>query len=51
MKTNNIFLGIILIIALLFPLYQIHKYGFTAYYNKRLERKQRKYQQIKNFFS
>lgn len=51
MKTNNIFLGIILIIALGIPLYQIHKYGFNAYYNKRLDRKQRKYQQIKNFFS
>ena len=33
------------------PLYQIYKYGLTGYYNKKQERKQRKYQQVINFFS
>ena len=52
MKGYNLFLYIIIFIALVLPLlYQIYKYGLTGYFNKRLERRQRRNQQITNLFS
>ena len=51
MKGYILFSYIIIFMALVFPLYRIYKYGLTGYFNKRLERRQRRNQQITNLFS
>ena len=50
MKTNNIFLGIILFIVLFLPIYQIYKYGLIGYLNKRSEKRKQRRQQLFNLF-
>ena len=35
-------------IIFLIPLYQLYKYGFTGYLNKKAERRQKQAQQFKN---
>ena len=51
MKEYNLFLYIIVFIALVLPLYQVYKYGLSGYYQKKIERRQRRNQQITNLFS
>ena len=51
MKEVNLFLYIIIFIALVLPLYQVYKYGLSGYYQKKIERRQRRNQQITNLFS
>ena len=51
MKEYNLYLYIIVFIALVLPLYQIYKYGLSGYYQKKTERRQRRNQQIINLFS
>ena len=51
MKGFNTFLLAFLILILFLRLYQIYKYGFVGYYEKKRERKQERNQQIINLFS
>ena len=51
MKEYNIFLYIIAFIVLVLPLYQISKYGLSGYYEKKVERRQKRNEQIINFFN
>ena len=51
MKGTDLFTILLLFTIFLLPLYGIYKYGLTGYFNKRLERRQKRSQQIINFFS
>jgi hypothetical protein len=51
MKEFNLYLYIIVFIVLVLPLYQISKYGLSGYYQKKIERRQQRGQQIINLFS
>lgn len=51
MKEVNLFLYIIIFIALVLPLYQIYKYGLSGYYQKKTERRQQRNQQMMNLFT
>jgi hypothetical protein len=51
MKELNLFLYIILLIALVIPIYQVYRYGFSGYYQKKTEKRQRRNQQIINLFT
>ena len=51
MKEYNLFLYIIVFIALFLPFYGIYKYGLSGYYKKKYERRQKRNQQIINLFS
>ena len=50
MKGFNLFTTVLLCIILFIPLYQIYKYGLFGYYNKRIERRQKKANKIINLF-
>jgi hypothetical protein len=51
MKDLNLYLYIIVFIALVLPLSQIYKYGLSGYYEKKIERKQQRGQQMINLFT
>jgi len=51
MKGFNTFLLAFLCFVLFLRLYQIYKYGFSGYYERKLERRQKRNEQINNFFN
>ena len=51
MKGFNLFLFIIVFIALILPFYGIYKYDLTCYFKKKYKGKQRRKPQIINLFS
>lgn len=51
MKGFNFYTIVLLFIILFIPLYQIYKYGLSGYYNRKIERRQRRNQQIINFLN
>ena len=50
MKVPNYFSIILVSIFLLVPIYQIYKYGLSGYYNKKVERRKQRGQQILRLF-
>jgi hypothetical protein len=51
MKGLNTFLLIFVFFVLFLRLYQIYKYGLSGYYEKKVERRQKRNEEIINFFN